>query len=298
MTKIEYNGSVVATVEGGNIATLPIKDKKMRSDIIITVPVEVPIEVSTEAEMTKLLTSGKVGSVYKYTGTTGTYENGALYVLEATDEPDEPDTPDTPDTPDEPEENTFTFTIVGRTSEEPKETYSVVDGTTWSEWVAGNGLEWYSVESGTDYVYASEPRIAYILNSNGNIVKGSEPITEGGVYRVEAEDALEGTWVFNDTVNLSPLTSNTVFTINFTFGANDTEGTAIQIRGGDYVEVGYESYDEDEGESAFGTVYYGLNGWYVDTNKTIHITTKYDDLGGDHIGSSLLKWLEANATKQ
>lgn len=42
-----------------------------------------PIEVATEAEMTALLTSGEVGGVYKYTGTTGTYENGALYVLEA-----------------------------------------------------------------------------------------------------------------------------------------------------------------------------------------------------------------------
>jgi hypothetical protein len=37
-TKIKYNGSVVATVEGGNTATLPIKDKKMKSDIVITVP--------------------------------------------------------------------------------------------------------------------------------------------------------------------------------------------------------------------------------------------------------------------
>lgn len=35
---VEYNGSVVATVEGGNTATLPIKDKKMKSDIVITVP--------------------------------------------------------------------------------------------------------------------------------------------------------------------------------------------------------------------------------------------------------------------
>lgn len=38
MTKIEYNGSIVATVEGGNTATLPIKDKKMKTDIVIIVP--------------------------------------------------------------------------------------------------------------------------------------------------------------------------------------------------------------------------------------------------------------------
>lgn len=42
----------------------------------------VPIEVSSETEMNALLSSGTVGGVYKYTGTTGTYENGALYVLE------------------------------------------------------------------------------------------------------------------------------------------------------------------------------------------------------------------------
>lgn len=84
--KITYNGSDVATVEGGNTATLPVKNKKMVTDIIVTVPeaedTALPIEVSTEAEMTALLESGEIGGVYKYTGETGTYENGALYVLE------------------------------------------------------------------------------------------------------------------------------------------------------------------------------------------------------------------------
>ena len=52
------------------------------SSIIANVP-SVPIEVSTEAEMTELLESGEVGGVYKYTGeNTDIYENGALYVLE------------------------------------------------------------------------------------------------------------------------------------------------------------------------------------------------------------------------
>lgn len=41
-----------------------------------------PIEVATEMEMSALLSSGEVGGVYKYVGETGTYENGALYVLE------------------------------------------------------------------------------------------------------------------------------------------------------------------------------------------------------------------------
>jgi hypothetical protein len=90
-TKIEYNGAVVATVEGGNTAMLPVKDKQMATDIVVTVPEAIdsplPTEVSTEAEMTALLESGEVGGVYKYMGeTTDAYENRALYVLEKTDE--------------------------------------------------------------------------------------------------------------------------------------------------------------------------------------------------------------------
>ena len=89
-TTVKYNGSIVATVEGGNTATLPVKDLNMKTDIVITVPEgdgggidsPLPIAVSTEAEMTALLTSGEVGGVYKYVGASGTYENGALYVLE------------------------------------------------------------------------------------------------------------------------------------------------------------------------------------------------------------------------
>lgn len=107
---VEYDGLVVATIPSGNKATIPIANKKMKTDIVITVPSgsgggssgggesggggtvkdsALPIEVSTEAEMTALLTSGEVGGVYKYTGTTGTYENGALYVLEEEEVEDE-----------------------------------------------------------------------------------------------------------------------------------------------------------------------------------------------------------------
>lgn len=42
----------------------------------------VPIEVLTEAEMTALLETAGVGSVYKYGGTSGTYESGTLYIVE------------------------------------------------------------------------------------------------------------------------------------------------------------------------------------------------------------------------
>ena len=85
MTKITYN-SKTTEVANGKIATLSCNGKKMTTDVVIEVPEAadspLPTEVSTEAEMTALLTSGEVGGVYKYTGTTGVYENGALYVLE------------------------------------------------------------------------------------------------------------------------------------------------------------------------------------------------------------------------
>lgn len=42
----------------------------------------IPKEISTEAEMTALLSTEAVGSVYKYIGTTGVYENGTLYIIE------------------------------------------------------------------------------------------------------------------------------------------------------------------------------------------------------------------------
>lgn len=41
-----------------------------------------PIEISTDAGMEAVLTSGNVGKVYKFTGTSDTYTNGDLYIVE------------------------------------------------------------------------------------------------------------------------------------------------------------------------------------------------------------------------
>ena len=65
MTKIEYNGSVVATIPNGNKATFPIADKKMKSDIVITVP-ETEVEVIpefTEVEDFTVMVSGLEGEM-------------------------------------------------------------------------------------------------------------------------------------------------------------------------------------------------------------------------------------------
>lgn len=41
-----------------------------------------PIEISTDAGMEAVLTSDNVGKVYKFTGTSGTYTNGEIYIVE------------------------------------------------------------------------------------------------------------------------------------------------------------------------------------------------------------------------
>lgn len=44
-----------------------------------------PVEISTEEEMTALLETAEVGSIYKYIGeSTDMYENGGLYLVEVT----------------------------------------------------------------------------------------------------------------------------------------------------------------------------------------------------------------------
>lgn len=83
-TTIEYKG-VVTTVEAGESAVIRCEGDKMEDEVVVTAgsgSSSLPIEVSTESEMNTLLETSAVGSVYKYTGTTGTYENGALYVVE------------------------------------------------------------------------------------------------------------------------------------------------------------------------------------------------------------------------
>lgn len=88
---ITYNENVIASLGAGQTATLQCNGKKMTSDIIVTAPEvaepeitdsPLPIEITSADEMTALLSTAEVGSVYKYTGeTTDTYENGALYVV-------------------------------------------------------------------------------------------------------------------------------------------------------------------------------------------------------------------------
>ena len=83
--KIYYGETILATLTSGQQARLCCGDKRMADDVIIEADFAdspLPIEIATEAEMGVLLETGEVGAVYKYTGETGTYENGCLYILE------------------------------------------------------------------------------------------------------------------------------------------------------------------------------------------------------------------------
>lgn len=67
--------------------TLNTKGTYCDKDIHVIPQVEgvdsaLPIEVATEEEMNALLSTAEVGSIFIYTGESGTFENGALYLVE------------------------------------------------------------------------------------------------------------------------------------------------------------------------------------------------------------------------
>lgn len=81
---IKYKGKTIATAKNGQTVELDTKDHKFTESLFVKSyggGSPLPPEISTEEEMTALLKTAEVGSVYKYTGTTGTYENGALYLV-------------------------------------------------------------------------------------------------------------------------------------------------------------------------------------------------------------------------
>ncbi len=72
------------TLEITENGTYPVTDKA-EVDVNVAGSSPKPQEIATEEEMTALLDTAEVGSVYQYVGeTTDTYENGAYYVVEET----------------------------------------------------------------------------------------------------------------------------------------------------------------------------------------------------------------------
>lgn len=75
--KIEYRLPIVTQADNGKILKV-VNGRWTAANLN-----PVPIEVASESEMTSLLASAEIGSIYKYVGASGTYESGALYVVEA-----------------------------------------------------------------------------------------------------------------------------------------------------------------------------------------------------------------------
>lgn len=120
-----------------------------------------PIEVATADEMTALLETAEVGAVYKYTGTSDAYENGALYVVEGK------------------EVKLISFTI-------NSETYQAEEGMSWYEWCRStynNGYLEFSVsyiEGAVYYGVGASERVFY--KSIINPVRGDTVIKDGDEY--------------------------------------------------------------------------------------------------------------------
>lgn len=145
---------------------------------------------------------------------------------------------------------------------------------------------------------------------------GQEAVT---VFENVTEDALAGTWVFNDTLDFSSLGLNQdeskSWFVNFTSLAEYLNApNTIKIEygmvdagedGNEY--IGYSLiyvYTPTSGIAEPYTVYIsnssiGFLGWNVSEqttkNKTITITSKLSEVTN---GEQLLAWLQANATKQ
>lgn len=81
---VTYGGTTVASLKAGQMATIKCEGATIEHDIILTAPQKspLPIEVASEAEMAERLERSEIGSIFKYIGPTGTYENSALYIVE------------------------------------------------------------------------------------------------------------------------------------------------------------------------------------------------------------------------
>ena len=78
-----YDGLSKVTVSGdADLIANNIKSGTNIFGVTGTYVDSTPIEISTDAGMEAVLTSDNVGKVYKFTGTSDTYTNGDLYIVE------------------------------------------------------------------------------------------------------------------------------------------------------------------------------------------------------------------------
>ena len=100
-----------------------------------------------------------------------------------------------------------------------------------------------------------------------------------------AQDELAGTWVFNDSLNIS---DDITWNVNYTTNSEDYTDLRISLQS---TPMGNEPC---MGTAAFPVLFYNMGIW-DDRYKTITITSKLSEVTN---GETLLAWLQANATKQ
>ena len=78
----KYTTSTVYVKGDSNLTADNIKSGTSIFGVMGSYVDSTPIEISTDAGMEAVLTSDNVGKVYKFTGTSDTYTNGDLYIVE------------------------------------------------------------------------------------------------------------------------------------------------------------------------------------------------------------------------
>jgi hypothetical protein len=90
-TRIEDLGSIVTPSDKPTLITKEITENGTYkasdygadgySEVVVNVAQGNPIEATTDTEMTNALVEDNLGKVYKFTGTSDTYETDAIYIV-------------------------------------------------------------------------------------------------------------------------------------------------------------------------------------------------------------------------
>lgn len=269
-TKIEYNGAVIATVEGGNVATIPCKDKKMASDLVINVPTpeEVVLQEKTATE------NGEVTADEGYDGLSKVIVDvePTLEEIAITENGE--------------------YTPSGDGYSKVTVDVPIPDG-----YIIPSGTLSIT-ENGTHDVTNYASAEVDVPSEEPNLI--SKTVTENGTYKASEEvaDALAGTWVFNDVLDLTSLDDTFMQNgVLLNFISNTKEYYKINFDRTGTTDAVYYVFSSGNTNVYLYFETIGSYGWSGndDPYRTITITSNLADVTN---GDAFLSWLQANATKQ